>query len=58
MVKFPSWLDGTRSKTTLRLPKIKKCPDCGQISIDVAFDKKGNYRCLLCGSIIYKDKSK
>ena len=52
MVKFPSWLDGERSKTSYQKTHIKKCPKCGQEPLRLAIDEKGNYRCSFCGKKI------
>lgn len=52
MVKFPSWLNGTSSESTLKLPKKIKCPHCGNSSNNVTVDKNGKYHCILCGKII------
>ena len=57
MVRFPSWLDGKRSKPKVRLPKIKKCPICGHSSPEVGVDKKGNYCCLICGYVFKNEDS-
>lgn len=54
MVKFPSWLNGTTSGETVYLSKKVKCPSCGNKSNEVTVDKKGNYHCIMCGSVIPK----